>query len=289
MFKSEHYRQAALAVCAGIAIRLVLAAPVIAVKAVLWILSFVINFDAVTWDDKIINGLDFISNSVLQLPFFLMSLMRYITPTLDNMFMDALAWVDTTYVAKHEGDQDQSSLRAMYYPNLKQYERGGPTAKHRSTPDAVLAFLMRYGRRAAISLAVYAASYVPYVGRLVLPAASFWTFNKAVGPVPAVVIFGGGVLLPRRWLVMFLQTYFASRGLMRELVSIEQVSVFSSSSYLEPDDHILLSLSVSSPRRGQLCTRTTHITGPGQLQSGFLMVVDDFLISVRADVYIVTY
>jgi hypothetical protein len=124
---------------------------------------------------------------------------------------------------------------------------------------------------------------------LVLPAASFWTFNKAVGPVPAVVIFGGGVLLPRRWLVMFLQTYFASRGLMRELVSIEQVSVFSSSSYLEPDDHILLSLSVSSPRRGQLCTRTTHITGPGQLQSGFLMVVDDFLISVRADVYIVTY
>ena len=38
-----------------------------------------------TWDDKLVKGLDFIANQVLQVPFFLMSLMRYITPTLDHM------------------------------------------------------------------------------------------------------------------------------------------------------------------------------------------------------------
>lgn len=53
----------------------------------LWFLSFIFDFDHVTWDDTIVNGLDFIQNYVLQVPFFLMSLMRYVTPTLDNMYV----------------------------------------------------------------------------------------------------------------------------------------------------------------------------------------------------------
>jgi len=57
----------------------------VAAKASLWTISNFINFDSVTWDDKVVGGLDFVANSVLQVPFFLMSLMRYITPTLDHM------------------------------------------------------------------------------------------------------------------------------------------------------------------------------------------------------------
>jgi hypothetical protein len=93
------------------------------------------------------------------------------------------------------------------------------TSRHRSPRDAALAFLVRYGRRAGIGLAIYALSFLPVVGRLVLPAASFYTFNKAVGPVPAAVIFGSSIVLPRHYLVVFLQSYFSSRSLMRELVS----------------------------------------------------------------------
>lgn len=55
------------------------------VKVSLWALGFFIDFDGVTWDDKVVGGMDFLANSVLQIPFFLMSLMRYITPTLDRM------------------------------------------------------------------------------------------------------------------------------------------------------------------------------------------------------------
>ena len=58
---------------------------IITVKISLWALGFFINFDSVTWDDKLVGGMDFLANSVLQVPFFLMSLMRYITPTLDHM------------------------------------------------------------------------------------------------------------------------------------------------------------------------------------------------------------
>lgn len=60
-------------------------AKIVTVKVSLWALGFFVNFDSVTWDDKLVGGMEFLANSVLQIPFFLMSLMRYITPTLDHM------------------------------------------------------------------------------------------------------------------------------------------------------------------------------------------------------------
>lgn len=134
--------------------------------------------------------------------------------------MESLRWVDQTYVQKHKQD-DPNQLRAMYYPNMRQYPVHGNSAaaQQRSPTDAAIKVAFRYGRKAAISLAVYFASYMPYVGRFVLPAASFYTFNKAVGPQPAILIFGSAIFLPKRYLVLFLQSYFASRSLVRELVS----------------------------------------------------------------------
>lgn len=142
---------------------------------------------------------------------------------MDSMFMDSLAWVDKTYIAKHEGE-NPNELRAMYYPNLKLYENyKAKREKKENAYAAMYAFLMRFGRRAALSLAVYLASFLPYIGRFVLPAASFFTFNRAVGTPAAVVIFGSGVLIPKRWLVMFLQSYFSSRTMMRELVGAQNL------------------------------------------------------------------
>jgi hypothetical protein len=147
-----------------------------------------------------------------------MTLMRYITPTLDTLFMDSLRWVDKTYVQKHQNDVDQSKLRPMYYPNLKQYPLRDGSTQSSSMAESLSLFLMRFAKKGAISLAVYLLSYTPKVGFLVLPAASFWTFKSAVGLGPASVIFGTGVVLPKRYLVIFLQSYFASRSLMRELL-----------------------------------------------------------------------
>lgn len=133
-------------------------------------------------------------------------------------FMDSIRWVDTTYVNKHKHDEDPSKLRPMYYPNLRQYSVRDGTTNSTSTAENISMFIYRFARKGAISLAVFAASYLPYVGRFVLPAASFWTFNRAVGLGPASVIFGTGILLPRRYLVIFLQSYFSSRSLVRELL-----------------------------------------------------------------------
>jgi len=183
----------------------------------LWFLSFFINFDTVTWDDSLVNGLDFVQNYVLQVPFFLMTLMRYITPTLDNMFMDSLRWVDYTYLQKHK-DDDPSHLREPYWNNLRMYSTRDGSTHTNSTAEALTILLTRRAKKAAISLTIFGLSYVPYIGRFVLPAASFYTFNKSVGLGPSLLIFGTGIFLPRRYLVIFLQSYFISRTLMRELL-----------------------------------------------------------------------
>lgn len=132
--------------------------------------------------------------------------------------MQSLYWVDLTYTQKHKHDGRQK-LRGLYYPNFSQYG-GSSVAKSKKTDTwtAVHAFLSRFGRKALLSMAIFALSHVPGIGRFVLPAASFYTFKKAVGTGPAVVIFGAGVFLPRRYLIIFLQTYFSSRSLMRELL-----------------------------------------------------------------------
>lgn len=189
-------------------------------RFLLWILSFAVNMDHAQWDDAARDGLHFLEHTVLQIPFFLMTLMRYITPTLDQMFMDSLRWVDQTYIQKHKSE-DPHNLRALYYPNLNMYPTHAPKGEQEKTAlkQTITVFAVKYGRRAGISLAVLALSYVPYVGRFVLPAASFYTFQKGVGPQPAMAIFAGSLLLPRRYLVAFLQSYFSSRTLMRELVS----------------------------------------------------------------------
>ncbi|PWW80541.1 hypothetical protein C7212DRAFT_361545 [Tuber magnatum] len=218
LFEMKHYRQAFLAVVIGAALRLLVAAPILGMKVFLGFIGLFADLSTVTWDDDIISGLEFLEKSVLQVPVFLMSAMRYLVPTLDDMFMQSLEWVDKTYLMKH-ADENPEGLRALYYPNLRLYSRkSGAGAGVLGAVEAVQPFLIKYARRAAISIAVYFASFLPVVGRFVLPVASFYSFNRATGPVPAVVVFGVGLLLPKRWMIVFLQGYFASRGLMRELL-----------------------------------------------------------------------
>ncbi|KAF2487279.1 hypothetical protein BDY17DRAFT_288651 [Neohortaea acidophila] len=218
LFTSEHYRQAALAVVAGVAISLLVSIPTFLIQLGIRFVGLFKDLDRSTWDEGVIEGIHYVEHHVLQVPFFLMSFMRHLSPAMDSMFMDSLAWVDKTYIAKHEGE-NPNELRAMYYPNLKLYENYKAKREKKDNAYAAMsAFLMRFGRRAALSLAVYLASFLPYIGRFVLPAASFFTFNRAVGTPAAVVIFGSGVLIPKRFLIQFLQSYFSSRTMMRELL-----------------------------------------------------------------------
>jgi hypothetical protein len=132
-------------------------------------------------------------------------------------FMQSIQWVDTTYTQKHK-TEDPNKLRSMYYPNLVQYSAKGGSSVSRPIPDALKSFFNRYAKKIGMMLGIYLLSMVAVVGRFVMPAASFYTFRNHVGSGPAAAIFGAGLFLPKRYIVMFLHTYFASRSLMRELV-----------------------------------------------------------------------
>lgn len=54
-------------------------------RLLIWIMSFILPPDSMTWDESVLEGLNFIGEYVLQVPFFLMTLMRYVVPTLDNL------------------------------------------------------------------------------------------------------------------------------------------------------------------------------------------------------------
>lgn len=202
------------------------------------------DLEEVLWDDKLLNGLEFISKSVLQVPFLLMTLLRYVTPTLDEMyviftsnllailadhlisFMQSIQWVDATYIQKHKAE-DPNKLRSLYYPNLVQYPTNSSAVK-RQTPraqKALMSFFNRYAKKVCMMLGLYLLSTVIIIGRFVMPAASFYTFRSHVGSGPAAVIFGAGLILPKKYIVMFLHTYFASRSLMRDLVGSATLSV----------------------------------------------------------------
>ena len=133
--------------------------------------------------------------------------------------MESLRWVDQTYYQKHQSE-DPTTLRATYHTELRMYQTHGDVSKGKKPMDAVFAFLIRSSKRAVMSLAIYALSFLPLVGRFVLPAASFYSFNNTVGPIPAVIIFGSGLFVPKRYLVKFLTSFFASRSLMRDLVCL---------------------------------------------------------------------
>ncbi|OXV08841.1 hypothetical protein Egran_03395 [Elaphomyces granulatus] len=222
LFRYRHFRHAALAGFIGLVIHLLVQIPIFAVKKILWLASWVSDLDHATWDDKVTQWLNFVSHSVLGLPFLLMTLMLYITPALDEIFMESLKWVDSTYSQKHKSDNPKD-LRAMYYPNLVMYPTTKTKTKVRIGPSkplgqAVTDFAKRYARRVSMWFGIYIISLLPVAGRYVMPGTSFFTFRKAVGTAPAIVIFGLSLFLPREAIVMFLHTYFASRSLMRELL-----------------------------------------------------------------------
>lgn len=133
--------------------------------------------------------------------------------------MLSINWVDTTYIQKHKSE-DPNTLRAMYYPNLQLFPTKGGPRERRPKLEVLMTFAHRYGKKIALGLGVYILSMLPVVGRFVMPAASFYTLRTNIGTPPAAAIFGAGLFLPKTYIIRFLHTYYASRSLMRELVSL---------------------------------------------------------------------
>jgi hypothetical protein len=229
-FTQAHYRQAGYAVAAGLSLYLLLLFPLFLIRASVWTSSLFIDLKQAKWDDDLIDGgitcaalvnnaVNFIEHHVLALPFLIMTVIRHIYPKpLDDLFMQSLAWSDHIYLDKHaEDDKSKQPLRPLYSKALALYARDPST----HSPQRVSKFVRRTVKRLTLGLVLYVMSLVPGFGKLVFPAAGFFSLYQALGQDLVLAAAVGGIgllLLPKRSYVVLVQGWLSSRALTRELL-----------------------------------------------------------------------
>ncbi|CAG8444596.1 3436_t:CDS:2 [Ambispora leptoticha] len=187
----------------------VLAIPFQILRLIIYLLSLIFRYDPhkVTIDYN-----HFLTNWVFNLPFLGLLFMRYIYPQpLDSLFLESLRQIDIVYLRKHQGEQE---LRPPYASALERYDLDiNYWAEMR-------AYMMRTFRDLRWTALLYLASLIPLVGRLIYPAASAYALVNSLGLYPATTV---GVLMyitpgTKKFAILFLETLFSSRTLMRELL-----------------------------------------------------------------------
>jgi uncharacterized protein involved in cysteine biosynthesis len=148
-----------------------------------------------------------------------MTILRHIYPRpLDDLFMQSLEWSDKMYLDKHSQDTNgKDPLRPLYSKTLSLYARNPTSYSTRRFSK----FVRRTVKRLLLGLVLYILSLIPLVGRLVFPAAGFYSLYRALGEdlMLAAVIGGVGLLLfPKRTYVVLVQGWLSSRALTRELL-----------------------------------------------------------------------
>ncbi|CAG8473860.1 1693_t:CDS:2 [Diversispora eburnea] len=155
-------------------------------------------------------------NYVFNLPFLGLLFIRYIYPeTLDSLFIESLRNVDFEHIKKHkEGDEDE--LRPPYAPALERYQYSSGSGYWKE----MIQYLKRTGNQLKKVIALFLLSLLPFVGGFVYPIASAYALVNSLGKVPAIIV---GILMyitpgTKSFAIIFLETLYSSRALMRELL-----------------------------------------------------------------------
>ena len=169
--------------------------------------------------ELILITVNFIEHHVLALPFLIMTILRHIYPKpLDELFMQSLEWSDKMYIDKHSQETNRKEpLRPLYSKTLSLYARNSSSR----TTQRFSKFVRRTVKRLFLGLVLYLLSMIPRIGKLVFPAAGFYSLYRALGEdlIVAAIVAGFGLLLfPKRTYVILVQGWLSSRALTRELL-----------------------------------------------------------------------
>lgn len=80
-------------------------------------------------------------------------------------------------------------------------------------------FLQRSIKRSIFSIVIFMLSGTPIIGRLITAGVSFYSFHKVVGTATALGIFAIGLSVERRYMIIFLSTFWGGRSLVRGLLA----------------------------------------------------------------------
>ncbi|KAG5355404.1 hypothetical protein CJU90_4453 [Yarrowia sp. C11] len=229
IFRTQHYKKALKMLGYSLGIQLLLWSPILVLKWFLHLskLAFTGQEARFTINDAL-SSLRFIQNSVLNLGPFVIAGMRYFRPEIDEIFLRSLQHADQTYAKNHP----ENKHPPQYYMPLITYKeqaraygtgKGGRSwwsflSAKTSNGNDFSSFLSRMATRTAFTLAMYLIKDVPVLGSLSISSASFYSFNQVVGTPAAAAVFGLGLMVPKKWLLVFLSAFWGSRSLVRELL-----------------------------------------------------------------------
>src|SRR5947207_5592557 len=135
--------------------------------------------EVLTTSEVLLTTVNFIEHHVLALPFLIMTVLRHIYPKpLDELFMQSLEWSDKIYTEKHAQETNRKEpLRPLYSQTLLLYARNSSPLSTRRFSK----FVRRTIKRLLLGLILYLLSLIPRVGKLVFPAAGFYSLYRALG------------------------------------------------------------------------------------------------------------
>lgn len=132
--------------------------------------------------------------------------------------MKSLEWSDKIYSEKHShDDKTKQPLRPLYSKTLLLYARNSSAYSSKG----FTLFLRRTMKRLGLGIVLYFLSLVPVVGKLVFPAAGFYSLYRALSEdllLAAVVSCFGLLLFPKRTFIILVHGWLGSRALTRELL-----------------------------------------------------------------------
>lgn len=225
IFKTQHYQKALKMLGYSLGIQLLLWSPILVLKWVLHLakMSFTGQEARLTISDTLAS-LRFIQNHVLNLGPFVIAGMRYFRPEIDEIFLRSLQHADKTYKKNHpEATREYYGPLVSYKEQARAYGSSGKSSwsffsRRQDSGNDFASFLHRMATRTAFTLVMYLIKDIPILGSLSISSASFYSFNSVVGTPAAAVVFGLGLLVPKKWLLVFLSAFWGSRSLVRELL-----------------------------------------------------------------------
>ncbi|PVH20594.1 hypothetical protein CXQ85_002389 [Candidozyma haemuli] len=198
LLNQKYYRQTLIAIQASFVIQGLIWSPILALRVLVKIAAVLTKSRSL---DHVVASLKSFQFNVLNISMFIDEVRLTKYPETDRVYHENLVSLNT--------EEKITDNR----PTLETIKKKWASSQEFS------AFMRRHITRTLMGVGAYFVSKVPVFGSIILGLVSFSNLDSKIGTVNAAVIFGVLQLVPKRWAVLFLTTYWGSRSMVQDLLA----------------------------------------------------------------------
>lgn len=221
LLQSVYYERVLGAIIISMIIQLSLWSPVICLRILTKIFS---SFAYLKFLESWAVALKDFQFNVLNISAFVVSLSQYFSRDLDDLFLASLGFIDSVYVSKHPDNsshQYHDNLVALTDIDLEQHSVQSffdvVKSKYASSREFSL-FLRKHLNNLISTIVLFVLIKIPFVGPVCLGLITFLSLNDKLGTVRSLTVFCLLISVPNQYSALFLNTYWGSRSMIRDLL-----------------------------------------------------------------------